>query len=170
MVSTALRFELGCDINEFRHYYESIREKLTALERMLIQQDPDHLIVWRENNEIAGHALWHEASTDEHRKNDPRDSEDQTMLRKLFEGKTDLVELHEVWLKKEYRGKGYGTQFFEFFEHLMREKRFTEVAYYAYHPAALAICRHRGYKEICCLQQPGLEGNIENTHIFRLIL
>ena len=166
----SVQFELGCDLAEFRQYYETVQEKLSDLEIMIIEQDPAHLIVWREENEIVGHALWHEASTDEHRKGDPRDAEDQAILRKLFGGPIDLVELHEVWLKKECRGRGYGSRFFRFFEELMRSKQYTEIAYYAYNPAALAICRRRGYREECCLTLPGFEGTIETMSVFRISL
>lgn len=170
MASLTLRFTLGCNINHFRQYYESINLELTNLEIKIIEQDPKHLIIWRESNRIVGHALWHEASTDEHRKGDPRDYEDKILLRRLFKGKRSLVELHEVWLKKEQRGKGYGKQFFVFFEDFMRSKQHTEIAYYAYHPAALAICRSRGYEEACCLEQSGFEGRIETMYVFRISL
>jgi len=166
----SVQFELGCDLTEFRQYYETVQKKLSDLEIKIIEQDPTHLIVWREKNEIVGHALWHEASTDEHRKGDPRDPEDQAILRKLFGGPTNLVELHEIWLKKKYRGKGYGSRFFIFFEELMRSKQYNEIAYYAYNPAALAICRRRGFKEECCITQPGFEGNIERMSVFRISL
>ncbi|MFX0168636.1 MAG: GNAT family N-acetyltransferase [Candidatus Hodarchaeota archaeon] len=170
MKSNPIRFELGCDVNEFKQYYESIHKKLTNLEMKIIKQDPEHLIVWRENSVIVGHALWHEASTDEHRRGDPRDAEDREILQKLFDGKKEIVELHEVWLKKEHRMKGYGKQFFEFFETLMRQKEHYEIAYYAYHPAALNICRSRGYREECCLQSPGFEGTIVTQYLFRISL
>jgi GNAT superfamily N-acetyltransferase len=103
--------------------------------------------VWRENNEIIGNAIWHETSTDEHRKGVPRDREDREILRKLLGGKkNNLVELHEVWLKEEYRGKGYGTRFFDFFEEFIRKKGYDSFVYYAEHPDALAVCRRRGCK------------------------
>jgi GNAT superfamily N-acetyltransferase len=104
--------------------------------------------VWRQNNEIIGDAIWHETSTDEHREGDPRDREDREILRKLCGGKKDnIVELHEIWLIKKYRGKGYGKRFFEFFEVFIGRKGYDSFVYYADHPAALAICRKRGYKE-----------------------
>ena len=163
-----VQFELGCDITEFQQYYEKLQKTLGNLEIMLIEQDPAHLIVWREDGKIVGHALWHEASTDEHRKGSPRDVEDQTILRKLFGGPTDFVELHEVWLKKKYRGKGYGSQFFDFFEELMRSRQHLDIAFYAYNPAALAICRSRGYQEECCLTDAGFEGKVETMSVFRI--
>jgi GNAT superfamily N-acetyltransferase len=166
-----VQFELGCDITEFRQYYESVQvNPPNGLEIRLLKQNPEHLIIWRKDAEIIGHALWHKASTDEHQKGDPRNAEDQAILRELFGGKRDLVELHEVWLKKEHRGKGYGNLFFTFFEDFMREKQHTEIAYYAYHPAALTICRSRGYKEGCCLEDLGFEGKVETTHVFRISL
>ena len=165
-----VEFELSCEISEFKKYYETIREQLTNLEITLIEQDPEQLIVWREEGTIVGHTLWHKASTDEHRPGSPRDGDDKALLRELFEGKKEIIELHEVWLKKEHRGKGYGNQFFDFFEKLMRSKQYTEIAYYAYQPAAISLCRKRGYKEACCLQHPGFEGTIEKTYVFRLSL
>jgi GNAT superfamily N-acetyltransferase len=69
------------------------------------------------------------------------------ILEKLAGGQKDCVELHEVWLTKKHRGKGYGKKFFEFFEEFMRSKNYDSVVYYADHPAAIAICRRQGYKE-----------------------
>jgi GNAT superfamily N-acetyltransferase len=116
--------------------------------------------VWRQNNEIIGDAIWHETSTDEHREGDPRDREDREILRKLCGGKKDnIVELHEIWLIKKYRGKGYGKRFFEEF---IGRKGYDSLVYYADHPAALAICRKKGYKE------DYLES--ENYHVFYIQL
>jgi GNAT superfamily N-acetyltransferase len=137
---------------------------------MYFKQNPEQLIILREDNEIVGHAIWHHCTTDEHQPGNPRNDADRALLRELFGGKKEIVELHEVWLKKEHRGKGYGAQFFAYFEELMRGKQQTEIAYYAYNPAALAICRKRGYKLGCCLHQPGFEGNIEKTYVIRLSL
>ncbi|MGD8545946.1 MAG: GNAT family N-acetyltransferase [Candidatus Bathyarchaeota archaeon] len=150
-----MRFVVGCELEEFKEYYrrngfagEQGTGELGITEEKIVTQDPAHLIVWREDNEIIGHAIWHETSTDEHRRGDPRDREDREILRKLCSGKKDnIVELHEIWLKKEHRGKGYGKKFFIFFEEFIRGKGFSSFVYYADHPAALAICRQRGYKE-----------------------
>jgi GNAT superfamily N-acetyltransferase len=68
---------------------------------------------WRENTKIVGHAVWHEANTEEHRKGDMLKREVREALGKLLGGKKDFVELHEIWLIKEYRGKGYGEKFFD---------------------------------------------------------
>ncbi|MFX1509263.1 MAG: GNAT family N-acetyltransferase [Promethearchaeota archaeon] len=167
-----IKFELGCEPNEFSQYYAEVLEKAEnrKIGLRLFKQNPDQLIIWREDAVIVGHALWHKASTDEHRKGDSRNPDDQAMLRKLFGGKIELVELHEVWLKQTHRGKGYGSEFFKFFEILMRTRGHTEIAYYAYNPVALAICRKRGYQEGCCLEQPGFEGNVERTYVFRISL
>jgi GNAT superfamily N-acetyltransferase len=154
-----LRFEVGCDLEEFKRYYRKLAEDKewqgtfgfteelgTSWERVLVE-DPSLLIVMRENGEIIGHLIWHESSTDEHRKGDPRDEEDRQILNRLAGGKKDLVELHEVWLRQKYRGKGYGKQLFEFIENFLKKKGYSSFVYYADHPAALAICRERGYKE-----------------------
>jgi len=52
--------------------------------------------------------------------------------------------LREIWLRKKYRGKGYGKRFFEEF---IRRRDYGSIVYYADHPAAITICRQRGYKE-----------------------
>jgi len=150
-----LRFVVGCDLEEFKKYYktngfagEQGTGELGITEEKIVTQDPAHLIVWRENNEIIGDAIWHETSTDEHREGDPRDREDREILRKLCgEKKGNIVELHEIWLRKKYRGKGYGKRFFEFFEEFIGKKGYDSIVYYADHPAALTICRKRGYTE-----------------------
>ncbi len=150
-----MKFVVGCELEEFKEYYkrngfagEQGTGELGITEEKIVTQDPAHLIVWRENNEIIGDAIWHETSTDEHREGVPRDREDREILRKLCGGKKDnIVELHEIWLRKKYRGKGYGRRFFEFFEEFIRKKGYDSIVYYADHPAAIAICRKRGCKE-----------------------
>jgi GNAT superfamily N-acetyltransferase len=128
-----MRIVVGCDLAEYKRYYRTLDDlhnyfrtlgltdvtfgELGSTEEGIIKRDPSHLIVWRENNIIIGHAVWHEASTDEHREGDPRDGEDKESLRELCGGKKDnIIEPHELWLRKKYRGKGYGKRFFEFFE------------------------------------------------------
>jgi GNAT superfamily N-acetyltransferase len=150
-----MRFVVGCDLGEFKEYYrkngfagEQGTGVLGITEEAIVTQDSAHLIVWRENDAIVGDAIWHETSTEEHRIGHLRDREDSEVLRKLCGGtKEDLVELHEVWLMQEYRGRGYGTRFFDFFEDFLRRRGYDAFVYYADHPAALAICSKRGYSE-----------------------
>jgi len=167
--SESLRFVVSCDFEEFKKYLEKAgRYKgMGELERLesFFKRGLFNLFVWRLDGEIVGNAIWHESNTEEHRKGDPRDQEDMEVLRRLLGGKRDFVELHEVWLLDEYRGKGYGERFFEFFEEYMRGKGHDGIVFYANHPAALAICRKRGYKE-------GGSVNIEGVaeHVFYLPL
>ncbi|MDH5482443.1 MAG: GNAT family N-acetyltransferase [Candidatus Bathyarchaeota archaeon] len=158
-----MRFVVGCDLEAFKRYYRTLADlhgyyktlglgdvefgELGLIEEGIIKRSPSHLIVWRKNDEIIGHAIWHEANTEEHRKGDPRDKEDKEALERLLGGKKSFVELHEIWLRTEHRRKGYGKQFFEFFEQFIRKKGYASIIYYANHPAALAICRKRGCKE-----------------------
>lgn len=150
-----MEFVVGCDLEEFKEYYrrneyagEQGTGELGITEEKIVTQDPSHLIVWRKNNEIIGHALWHHTSTEEHRKGDARDKEDREILRELLGGKKDnTVELHEIWLRKEHRRKGYGNKFFEFFEESIKSRGYDSIVYYADHPAAVAICRNRGWRE-----------------------
>jgi len=144
-----LKFEVGCNYEKFREYRKrsGYDGNINHLMNVVIK-DPSQLIVMKENNKIVGHAVWHESNTEEHRKGDPRDKEDTEALEKLLGGKKrDFVELHEVWLIEEYRGKGYGELFHAFFEKLMKNKGYHDIIFYAHHPAAVAICRKHGYKE-----------------------
>jgi GNAT superfamily N-acetyltransferase len=59
----------------------------------------------------------------------------------------NIVELHELWLKPLHRGQGYGQEFFKFFEQFIREQGVSGILYYTNNPAAIKICRKRGYKE-----------------------
>lgn len=159
-----MRFFVGYDLQEFRRYYETLDDlheyfktrglsdnkfgELGVQEEYWVTKDPSHLIVWKENDEIIGHAIWHETSTDEHRNGDPRDEEDRAVLWRLAGGrKDDIVELHEIWLKKKYRGKGYGKRVFDFFEDFIKKRGYGSIVYYTDNPTAIAMCRQRGYKE-----------------------
>ncbi|MCK4439779.1 GNAT family N-acetyltransferase [Candidatus Bathyarchaeota archaeon] len=172
-----MRNVAGCDLEEYKRYYRTLDDlhnyfrtlgltdatfgELGSTEEEIIKRDPSQLIVWRENNEIIGHAVWHETSTDEHREGDPRDREDRKVLRELCGGKKDnIVELHEIWLRKKHRGKGYGKGFFEFFEEFIRKRGYDSIVYYTDNPAAIAICRNRGWKESFLAK--------ENWHVFCL--
>jgi len=164
-----LEFVVGCDFEEFKRYLNKIglykeEGELDKLETFL-RNKLFNLIVWRENGEIVGHAIWHETNTEDHRRGDPRDKEDREILEKLLGGKKDFVELHEVWLAEEHRGKGFGKQFFEFFEEFMQGKGYDKIVFYAHHPAALAICRKRRYREGGFID---IEGTAE--HVFYLAL
>jgi len=155
-----MRIVVGCDSEKFKRYYKKLaldkewpgtfgfsEELDTSWDKVLVK-NPSLLIIWKENDEIIGHAIWHETNTEEHRKGDPRDKEDRVTLRGLLGGRKDnIVELHEIWLRKKYRGKGYGKKFFEFFEEFIRNKGYESIVYYTDHPAAIAICRKRGWKE-----------------------
>ncbi|MDH5733193.1 MAG: GNAT family N-acetyltransferase [Candidatus Bathyarchaeota archaeon] len=123
-----MRFVVGCDLEEFKGYYKKLatdREwqdtfgfsaELGDLWEKILTDNPAQLIVFRENNEIIGHAIWHETDTKEHRSRDPRDKEDTEILERLLGGEKDFIELHEIWLTGEHRGKGYGKRFFDYFE------------------------------------------------------
>ena len=109
-----MRFVEGCDFEEFSKYLEKIGQYTAEgeLSKLLafISIKLFNLIVFMEKNEIIGHAIWHETNTEEHRTGDPRDKEDKEILRAFFGRKKDFVELHELWLIKEHRGKGYGKR------------------------------------------------------------
>jgi len=143
-----MKVVVGCDLEDFKEYYKrTMGWELDVTEENIIMENPSHLILWREDHQIIGHAIWHESNTEEHRKGLPRDKMDREILKNLLKGKKDFIELHEIWLRKEHRGKGYGRKFFEFFEEFVRNRGYDSIVYYADHPAAIAICRQRGYEE-----------------------
>ncbi|MFX1277715.1 MAG: GNAT family N-acetyltransferase [Promethearchaeota archaeon] len=137
------------DLNKFRKDYilSSNISELDTTEVDLIKENPSHLIAWKENQKIVGWVIWHESSTREHRKGLSREKSDIIILESLFGGKRDIIELHELWLKKEYRGRGYGKQFFKFFEDFVLGISYDSIVYYTDDPAAIGLCRKFGYKE-----------------------
>jgi len=173
--NTFMRFLVDCNVDEeYRKYLRKIafykeEDNVRNLEAF-IKAKLFHLIIWKANGEIIGHAIWHESNTEEHRKGDARDQEDREILERLLGRKKNFVELHEVWLTKEHRGKGYGKEFFEFFEQFIVNSGYDSIAYYAYHPAAITICRQRGYQEAYGIEETGLEGEKEICHVFCLSL
>ena len=165
---------MAVTFGEFAKYLARIGQYVASgeLEKLKAYLDSGlfNLIVFRENDNIIGHAIWHETNTEEHRKGDPRDKEDKEILHRFFGGKNDFIELHELWLTKEHRGKGYGKLFFDFFEGYMRKKGHDSIIYYAFDPAAIGICRQRGYKEAYGVKEAGPYGEIETMYVFYLQL
>jgi len=158
-----VEFIVGYDLEKFKSHYRSLDDlhrfyishgtrketetfEIGEDELNHIRRNPNHLIVWKKGDTIIGHCVWHETTTDEMIEGDPR--EDREILHNLFDGEKDnLVELHEVWLKTEFRGKGYGNQFFDFFERFASQSRFDGIVYYTDNLAGISICRKRGYRE-----------------------
>lgn len=169
-----MRFVEGCDFQEFSEYL--IKLGLYAGEgeldrlRSRLESGRSTLIVFIEKDEIIGHAIWHESNTEEHTKGSPREKEDREILQGFMGKGKDFVELHELWLKKEHRGKGYGKQFFGFFEDYIERKGYDSIVYYAFDPAAVAICRKRGYEEAYGLTEAGPYGEVETMYVFYLRL
>jgi GNAT superfamily N-acetyltransferase len=173
-----LRFEVGCDLDEFTRYQRNsgiheylkwvgvtdvVYGELGPIEVAHIERDPSHLIVWREGSEIIGHVIWHEERVDGFRL--PREEEVRMVLERLLGAKKNFVELHTVWLEEKHRGKGYGKRFFEFFGDFAKKRGFDSIVYYTGNLAAIGICRKRGYKEDI-LSYP----KKERWHVFYLSL
>ncbi len=166
-----LDFIVGYDVEKFKEYYSKLSDlqtyyisigsrgsesfKLGSAEKQHVKNNPKHLIIWTDGGEIVGHNIWHETSTEEMTPGDLRDVDDRNILRTLFGGTTEkLVELHELWLRSEHRGKGYGRLFFDFFEDFVSQNGFDGIVHYTDHPGVIALCRKRGYKE-GFLEDPG---------------
>ncbi len=147
-----MRFVVGYeDLGEFREYYRELNlpwgELSNSINEGILSGNPAQVILWKRDEAILGHAIWHESSTVEHGRGSPRDAQDRELLETLLGERKSFVELHEVWLRREHRGKGYGKQFFDFFEEFIANRGHDTIVYYADDPAALTICRRRGYRE-----------------------
>ena len=137
----------GYTLNELRKEFRETFDDLYNTEEEIVKDDPSHLIVMIEDELILGWVIWHESNTREHSKGSPRDDEDIKILEDLANGRYQIIEIHELWLKKAHRGKGYGKQFFEFFEKFITTKGYDKIVYYADNASAIGISRKRGYKE-----------------------
>jgi len=137
----------GYTLNELRKKFRETYEDMYDTEEKIVNNDPSHLIVMIEDEIILGWAIWHESKTREHSKGSPRDDEDIKILEDLANGRQEIIEIHELWLKKAHRGKGYGEQFFAFFEKFVISKGYDKIVYYANNESAIKLCRKRGYKE-----------------------
>jgi len=169
-----MEFVEGCDFDEFRRYLARLRQyagegELERLKRNL-ETGRFHLIVFRENSKIIGHAIWHESTTEEHSMGSPRGETDRQILGGLMGKGKEFVELHELWLTTRYRRRGYGKRFFDFFESYMRKKGYREVIYYAFNPAAVRLCRKRGYPEAYGVNEAGPYGKGVTDYIFYIKL
>jgi GNAT superfamily N-acetyltransferase len=51
-------------------------------------------------------------------------------------------------VNRKVQRKSYGNEFLGFFEDYMKSEGYINLVFYADHPAALAIFRKRGYKEV----------------------
>ncbi len=155
--SPVLEFEVGGNSVEFEKYYRKAGlpwvtrapwGRVGNVEKAHIRSNPDHLILFKENKKTIGHMIWHDSNTEEHTKGGkPRDKTDREVLGRLLGRGEEFVELHELWLISGCRGRGYGGRFFDYFEKLASERGFHHIIHYAFDPAAVAICRKRGYRE-----------------------
>lgn len=170
MISLAIKFEHRCEIEELEEYFARIGLDLGETERRLIVEKPERLIVWREQGTIAGHSIWHSSNTRAHMDGLPRDPDDRRILEEELGVRGDFVELHEIWLSEEARGMGYGKQFFDYFEEMVRRNGYGSIVYYADHPAALSICRSRGYSEAYGVELDGITGQRGTFYVLSLTL
>ena len=161
---------VGCDLEEFRRYYRDTLGDLGDTEEDIVLEDPEHLIVWREGSEILGHAIWHPSNTRRHPDGSQREGTDRRLLEGLIDGPGDFAELHELWLTKEHRGKGYGETFFDFFEGFIGGRGHDTIVYYTDNPSALAICRRRGYREAYGVELDGIDPQGDAYYILVLDL
>ena len=152
------RFVQGCSLERFKDYYREIVGEVGETELRIIGEDPRRLIVWLLDNEIVGHAIWHPSNTVAHPNGEPRECDDRRILEEDLGVAGDFVELHEVWLREDSRGRGFGSTFFDYFESMVKEIGYRHIVYYADHPAALAICRARGYREGWGVELDGISG------------
>ena len=159
-------FSHGGDIEELRAHLESLGLSLGPTEERLIKEKPERLIMWRDNGMLVGHAIWHISSTKQHPDGEPREPDDRQILEEELEVAGDFIELHEIWLSDTYRGRGYGSEFFEYFENMVKEKGYNAIVYYADHPAAMSICFKRGYMHAFGVELDGITGERARYYVF----
>jgi GNAT superfamily N-acetyltransferase len=153
-----VKFSHGGDIEELRTHLEELGLTLGSTEERLVKEKPERLIVWRDNVILVGHTIWHVSNTRMHPDGEEREADDRRILEEELNVVGDFIELHEIWLGDDHRGKGYGSAFFDFFEDMVMEKGFKAIVYYADHPAAMSICRRRGYREAHGVELDGITG------------
>ena len=153
-----VEFSHGGDIDELRTHLESLGLSLGPMEERLIREKPERLILWRDEGELVGHTIWHASNTKTHPDGEPREPDDRRILEEQLHVMGDFIELHEIWLGDNHRGRGYGSSFFEYFEDMVKRKGFNAIVYYADHPAARGICRKRGYREAEAIELDGITG------------
>jgi GNAT superfamily N-acetyltransferase len=172
--SRDLKFDVGGNLEDFESYYPTAGlpwvtrasfGRVGDVERSYIMSNPEHLILFKEDQEIIGHMIWHESNTEEHSGGRVRAEDDRTVLRELLGQGEEFAELHELWLVRSRRGRGYGRMFFDFFEKFARQRSFRHVVHYAFDPAALAICHDRGYRD-----RFGVMSGGEKSHVLCLDL
>ena len=158
-------FSSGGDIEKLTTHLKSIGLKLGQTERRLIAETPERLILWYYSDQIVGHAIWHSSNTKIHPDGEPRDPEEKKILEQELEVEGDFIELHEIWLADEYRGRGFGSEFFKYFENVVTSKGFKVIVYYADDPTALNICLKRGYKKAWGVDLEGINGEKSRYYI-----
>lgn len=163
-------FSHGGDIEELRAHLESMGLTLGVTEERLIRENPERLILWREDGVLVGHAIWHKSNTEQHPDGTPREPEDQRILEDMLGLEGDFIELHEIWLRDTHRGRGYGMKFFEYFEEMVKEWGYRAIVYYADHPAALGICLKRGYDQAYGVELDGITGERSRYYVLAKML
>ena len=153
-----VEFSHGGDVEEIRAHLEGLGLSLGLTEERLIIEKPERLIMWRDAGVLVGHTIWHASNTKVHPDGEPREADDRRILEEELNIVGDFIELHEIWLNDEYRGMGYGSYFFDYFEEMVVKKGFKSIVYYADHPAARSICRKRGYCEAETIELDGITG------------
>ena len=154
----AVEFSHGGDVEELRVHLEGLGLNLGPTEERLITEKPERLIMWRDEGVLVGHTIWHASNTRVHPDGEPREVDDRRILEEELNIVGDFIELHEIWLGDDYRGRGYGSSFFDYFEEMVKKKGFNSIVYYADHPAARSICRKRGYSEAETIELDGITG------------
>lgn len=161
-----VEFSHGGDIEELRKHLEGLGLTLGETEERLIRDNPDQLIMWRDEGKLVGHTIWHPSNTKVHPDGEEREAEDRKTLEKELNVVGDFIELHEIWLSDNHRGKGYGSAFFDYFEDMVKGKGFNAIVYYADHPAATYLCRKCGYREAYGLEIDGITGEGIKVYTF----
>ena len=86
-------------------YYRSARGEMGSSEEEIVKESPERLIVWEDDGEILGHAIWHPSDTETQPDGSQREEDDREILLEFLGGPAAFVELHEIWLLEEHRAR-----------------------------------------------------------------
>ncbi len=77
-----VEFRHGGDVEELRQHLETHGLSLDPTERRLVTENPEQLIMWRDEGVLVGHTIWHASNTRVHPDGEEREVEDRRILEK----------------------------------------------------------------------------------------
>ncbi len=107
---------------------------------------PPHLMICR-GKDVIGHVIWGGAGIDDAGR---RLSEDgrREVLAMLPDDRKGYLELREIWLRSEYRGRDYELKILRLFEDFARGRGHAAIVAMPRDGATVSLLRNAGYEEV----------------------